>query len=91
MTLLQKLQLRQSELRQKISGLLELETRSDTQQADLDTATREMRSLEGDIQAAILIDTPIETRKVKDDKDGKEMDQTPVSYTHLTLPTTPYV
>ena len=44
MSRLQKLQLRQSELRQKIGDLLDLETRSESQQADLDAAKREMRS-----------------------------------------------
>ena len=61
MDTLQKLQLRQSQIRGKMSDLLELETRSDEQDTELGSLTREMRSLETSLQAAIITNPPIET------------------------------
>lgn len=58
MTRLQKLQLRQSELRAEMGTILDkpIEERSDDDKSKLDSATKEMRQLEGDVQAALLIE-----------------------------------
>ena len=60
MTRTQKLMLRQSELRLKIGDMLDTETekRSETFDDDLGKLTREARSIEGEIQAAILAEGP---------------------------------
>ena len=56
MTRLQKLQLKQSEARQKLGGILDNETRSEEDNAERDKLTAELKALESDIQAAILTD-----------------------------------
>ena len=61
MTRLQKLQLRQSELRTEMGGLLDKEDRSDEDRTNLSELSREMRGLEADIQAALLIEDEPET------------------------------
>ena len=74
MTRSQKLALRQSELRQKVSALLdtELEKRSEFFDDDLGKLTREMRSLESELQAALLAEPAIETRS-EPDAEGREL------------------
>ena len=56
MTRLQKLQLRQSEARASMGALLdtEPEKRAESFGDDLGKLTKEMRSLEGEIQAALV-------------------------------------
>ena len=73
MTRLMKLQLRQSELRQQIAGMLDTdtETRSETFSDDLGKLTREARSLEGEVQAAIVSEPEPETRAA--DPAGNEL------------------
>ena len=75
---LQKLQLRQSELRSQIGELLDKEERSDEDRSKLTELSREMRSLEGDLQAALLIEEEPkeETRETGKGEDGetKELD-----------------
>ena len=58
MTRLQKLQLRQSELRTEMGGILDKDAaeRTDDDKTKLDGLTKEARALEGDIQAALLIE-----------------------------------
>ena len=79
-TRLQKLQLRQSELRSQIGELLDKENRSDDDRSKLSELTREVRTLEGDLQAALLIEPDpeagAETRETGkgEDAEGKELD-----------------
>ena len=54
MTTLQKLQVRQSEIRQKINEFLATHSRSETEQAELETLTTEGQKLEPEIRAAIV-------------------------------------
>ena len=78
MTRLQKLQIRQSELRTEMGTLLDKEDRDDSDRQKLGELTREMRSLEGDLQAALVLeDEPkTETREtgVGEDAEQKELD-----------------
>ena len=75
---LQRLQLRQSDLRVEIGTLLDKEDRTDDDRGKLGELSREMRSLETDLQAAILIEEEPaqETRETGDkgeDAEGKEL------------------
>ena len=54
MSPLQKLQVRQSEIREKINTLLGNDSRSETEQAELETLTTEGQKLEPEIRAAIV-------------------------------------
>ncbi len=54
MTILQKLQLKQSEIREKLNTLLGLETRTEGQDAELLTLTADAQKLEPEIRAAII-------------------------------------
>ena len=54
MTILQKLQLRQSEIREKLNTLLGLETRTEEQGAELEKLTGEGQKLEPELRAAII-------------------------------------
>ena len=76
MTRLQKIQLKQSDTREKVAALLDLETRSDEQNEELKKATLELRSLESDYQAAVAIEgadaEPTETRSEGDAEDREK-------------------
>ena len=80
MTRLQKLQLRQSELRTEMGGILDKEDRTDDDKGRLSELSREMRSVESDLQAALLIEdepaTETETRATGEgeDAEAKELD-----------------
>ena len=54
MTILQKLQLRQSEIREKLNTLLGLETRSEEQQGELEKLAAEGQKIEPELRAAII-------------------------------------
>ena len=54
MTILQKLQLKQSEIREKLNSLLGLETRTEDQDKELTTLTAEGQKIEPEIRAAII-------------------------------------
>ena len=54
MTILQKLQLRQSEIREKLNTLLGLETRTEDQQVELETLASEGQKIEPELRAAII-------------------------------------
>ena len=74
----QKLQLRQSELKVQINSMLEstLETRSATFTADLGNLTRDAKGVEVELQAAIIAaPDPLETRKeyADNDAEGREL------------------
>lgn len=56
MTPKQRIELKQSDLRKKVGALLELETRSEDQDRELNEKTLELRGLESDLQAAILLE-----------------------------------
>ena len=58
MTILQKLQLRQSEVREKLNTLLGLETRTEDQDKELTTLTAEGQKIEPELRAAALIAAP---------------------------------
>ena len=73
MTRTQILAIRQSELRTKIGDMLDTpaETRAETFDDDLGKLTREMRSTEGEMQAAIVSEPEPETRT--DAPEGREL------------------
>ena len=73
MTRVQKLQLRQSELRQKLGVMLdtELEQRAETFEDDLAKLNRELRSTEVEVQSAILAEPEPEIRT--DSPEGREL------------------
>ena len=73
MTRSQKLALRQSELRATMGALLDTptETRSESYDDDLTKLNREMRSIETEMQAAILAEPEPETRQ--DTPQGREL------------------
>ena len=54
MTILQKLQLKQSEIREKLNTLLGLETRTEEQDTELSSLTADGQKLEPEIRAAII-------------------------------------
>ena len=68
MTRTQKIQVRQSELRKEVAELLDVEKekRAEDHAAKLSAATTELRSLETDLQAAILTEEPEEKPEEKD-------------------------
>ncbi len=68
MTRTQKIQVRQSELRQEIATLLDVEKekRAEDHDARMKTLSGEFRSLETDLQAAILTEEPEEKPEEKD-------------------------
>ena len=72
---LQKIQLRQSEIRQSIGAILDAEeTRSDEDNVKLKTLGLEARQLEGDLQSAMLINKePLEVRHEVGDGEEREM------------------
>ena len=74
MTRVQKLELRQSELRQELGALLdtEVDKRGDDYDAKLQKAKDELRALEPDVQAALLLDAEPETRAIDGDAEGRE-------------------
>ena len=73
-TRLQKLQLRQSELRSQIGEVLDKEERSDDDRSKLSELSRDMRSLETDLQAALLIEEEPkqETRETGKGEDAEQ-------------------
>ena len=77
MTRVQKIQLRQSELRQKIAGLLdtEVEQRSDTWTSDVDAAKSELTALETELQAAMLIEPETPETETRDGGEQREIRQ----------------
>ena len=73
MTILQGLQVKQSEVREKICKLLALETRTEEQDAELVTLTAEGQKIEPEIRAALVAEPdPAETR-VEGDAETREL------------------
>ena len=75
MTRLQKLQLRQSEIRTEMGGILDKDAaeRPDDDKTKLDGLTKEARALEGDIQAALLIEDEPKADATSGDKEKREL------------------
>ena len=70
MTILQKLQLRQSEIRESINALLGNDSRTEEQQGELEKLTGEGQKLEPELRAAIVAEPdPNETREEGDASD----------------------
>ena len=74
MTILQKLQLRQSEIREKLNKLLGLETRTEEQQGELEKLTAEGQKIEPELRAAIIAapDEQTVVTKTTDDPEVRE-------------------
>ena len=77
MSPLQKLQVRQSEIREKINTLLGNDKRSETEQSELETLTTEGQKLEPEIRAALIAQPdPEETQTVENgDAETRELAQ----------------
>ena len=73
MTALQRLQVEQSELRQKINTALEKEELTEEERAELGGYTKRIQQLETEIRAAIVADVSrTETREVTQDSEQRE-------------------
>ena len=72
MTNLQRVQLRQSELRQKINDLLGVEDRSDEQNNELADLTGKMTAVEVELRAALVADDTERTTKPTEDAEDRE-------------------
>ena len=75
MTRLQKLLLRQSEIRERLNELLEVEERSEEQTGELRTLTTEGRELEPEIRAAMVAEPEPETRTEPNTGDAEERER----------------
>ena len=76
MTRAQKIALKQSENREQLGELLDLEVRSEEQAAKLKNLTGIARNLESDYQAAVFADGPEPALEVRqDDAEGREMNE----------------
>ena len=69
MTPLMKLQLEQSQLRKRLAELLDVETRSAEQDAEMDTLTKRAAALERELSAAIIAHPEPETRQAPDSEE----------------------
>ena len=72
MTILQKLQLRQSEIRQAINTLLGNDARTDDQQGELETLTGEAQKLEPELRAALIAAPDPEVTTITGDSEIRE-------------------
>ena len=75
MTILQKLQVRQSEIRQAINALLGNDARTDDQQGELEKLTGEGQKLEPEIRAAIVAEPDPDETRVSGDAETRELAQ----------------
>ena len=73
MSPLAKIQLKQSDLKKQLSTLLENETRSESETAEMVAKTAELRSTEDELQTAILLQDPEPEETVKDTAQGREI------------------
>ena len=71
MTRTQKITLRMSELKEEIGGLLDLEQRSEEQADELKKKTTELRGLESDYRAAVLVEGIDAEPERRDDLDAE--------------------
>ena len=72
MTAAQRLQLEQSEKRQRINELLALDELTDEQRAELDTLTKRAQQIEVELRAAIVAEGEPETRDAPSDAEQRE-------------------
>ena len=72
MTALQILQIKQSEIRQSINGLLGLDARTDEQQGELEKLTDEGLKIEPEIRAAIVAEPDPDTTIINTDPEQRE-------------------
>ena len=75
MTILQKLQLRQSEIRQAINTLLGNDARTETEQGDLEKLTGEGQKIEPEIRAALIAEPDPNETRVEGDSETRELAQ----------------
>ena len=75
MTILQKLQLRQSEIRQAINTLLGNDARTDDQQGELEKLTGEGQKLEPELRAALIAEPDPDETRVSGDAETRELAQ----------------
>ena len=73
MTILQKLQLRQSEIRESINTLLGNDSRSETEQGQLEKLTGEGQGLEVELRAAIVASPDPNETRVEGDAETREL------------------
>lgn len=73
MTILQKLQVRQSEIRESINKLLGNDSRSETEQAELSKLTDEGQKLEPSIRAALIAEPDPNESRVEGDASDVEL------------------
>ena len=73
MTVLQKLQVRQSEIREKINGLLGNDARTDDETAALEKLTGEGQALEVELRAAIVAEPDPDETRVEGDAETREL------------------
>ena len=71
MTILQKLQLRQSEIRESINSLLGNDSRTEAEQTELEQLTAEAQGLEPEIRAAIVASPDPEETQTVDTEDAE--------------------
>ena len=72
-TVLQKLQVRQSEIRERLNALLAVEERSEEERGELETLTTEGQALEPEIRAAIVASGDGPELRVEGDAEGREL------------------
>ena len=74
MTPLQRIQLKQSELRKDLSILLDKENREETENEAMNSKTLELRSLESDYQTAVMLaNDPEPEETIKETSQGREI------------------
>ena len=69
----QKLALEMSEKRQKLNGLLGLDTLSDEQRGELETLTKRLQELEVETRAAVVSEATVETREANEGPEAAEL------------------
>ena len=67
----QKLQIEQSEKRQKLNELLQLDERSDEQRGELETLTKRMQEIEVELRAAIVAEGDGEQETTREEPDAE--------------------
>ena len=72
MTNAQRLQVEQSEKRQRLNDLLGLDDLSDEQRTEMDTLTKRLQALEIELRAAIVSEGTPETRQAEPDAEQRE-------------------
>ena len=71
MTASQRLQLEQSEVRQKLNGLLAKDTLTDAERAELEALTKRAQEIEPELRAAIVVEGEAERRALETEPDAE--------------------